>query len=52
MRITLGKVHSESGTHNSQFFTQDLNCALFAKWTYVVALETEKEKLSKKFVIE
>ncbi len=49
----LGKeVYSESGAVNSQYFTRDLNCASFTKGMYIVVFETEKEKLTKKFVIE
>ncbi|HMT27767.1 MAG TPA: T9SS type A sorting domain-containing protein [Bacteroidia bacterium] len=49
----LGKeVYSESGTLNSQYFTRDLNCDSFTKGMYIVVFETEKEKLTKKFVIE
>ncbi len=49
----LGKeVYSESGVLNSPYFTKDLNCASFAKGMYILVLETEKEKLTKKFVVE
>ena len=49
----LGKeVYSESGTLNSQYFSRDLNCASYAKEMYIVVLETEKEKLTKKILIE
>jgi hypothetical protein len=49
----LGKeVYTESGVLNSQYFTKNLNCASFTKGMYIVVLETEKEKLTKKFVIE
>ncbi|MBL0341584.1 MAG: T9SS type A sorting domain-containing protein [Bacteroidetes bacterium] len=49
----LGKeVYSESGVLNSQYFTKNLNCTSSAKGMYVVVFETEKEKLTKKFVIE
>ena len=34
------------------YFTQDVNCAAFAKGMYLVSLTTEKEKLVKKFVKE
>jgi type IX secretion system substrate protein len=34
------------------YFTQDVNCAAFAKGMYVVVLQTEKERLVKKFVRE
>ncbi|MEP7170666.1 MAG: T9SS type A sorting domain-containing protein, partial [Bacteroidota bacterium] len=34
------------------YFTMDVNCAAFAKGMYVVSLQTEKEKLVKKFVKE
>ncbi|MBL0340418.1 MAG: T9SS type A sorting domain-containing protein [Bacteroidetes bacterium] len=46
------EVFSESGKLNPPYFTKNLNCALFAKGMYIVLLETEKEKLTKKFVIE
>jgi hypothetical protein len=46
------EVYSESGALNSPYFTRDLNCASFTKGMYIVVLETEKEKLTKKFVIE
>ncbi len=50
---TRGKeVFSESGTLNPPYFTKNLNCASFAKGMYIVVLETEKEKLTKKVVIE
>lgn len=49
----LGKeVYSESGSLDSQYFTRDLNCASFTKGMYIVVFETEKEKLTKQFVIE
>jgi hypothetical protein len=32
------------------YFTRDVNCAAFAKGMYIVSLQTEKEKLVKKFV--
>jgi hypothetical protein len=46
------EVFSENGKLNPPYFTKNLNCALFAKGMYIVLLETEKEKLTKKFVIE
>ncbi len=49
----LGKeVYTDSGVLNSKYFTRDLNCASFTKGMYIVVFETEKEKLTKKFVIE
>jgi hypothetical protein len=32
------------------YFTKDLNCAAFAKGMYIVSLETDKERLVKKFI--
>ncbi len=50
---TRGKeVFNESGKLNPLYFTKNLNCASFAKGMYIVVLETEKEKLTKKFVVE
>jgi len=34
------------------YFTQDVNCAAFANGMYIVSLRTEKEFLTKKFIIE
>ncbi|MEP7169445.1 MAG: T9SS type A sorting domain-containing protein, partial [Bacteroidota bacterium] len=34
------------------YFTMDVNCVAFAKGMYIVSLQTEKEKLVKKFVKE
>jgi hypothetical protein len=46
------EVHSESGSLSSTYFTKNLNCETFAKGMYVVVMETVKEKLVKKFVVE
>ena len=34
------------------YFTQDVNCSALAKGMYIVSLQTEKEKLVNKFVVE
>ena len=46
--------HSPSGVGGNAggYFTQDVNCAAFAKGLYVVNLRTEKETLVKKFIKE
>ena len=49
----LGKVvYSEVGKLHSEYFTKDLNCDHFGSGMYVITLQTEEIKLSKKFVIE
>jgi hypothetical protein len=48
----MGKeVYREEGKAN-RYFTVDLNCAEFASGMYIVRLQTEKEKLVKRFVKE
>ncbi|HMT28723.1 MAG TPA: T9SS type A sorting domain-containing protein [Bacteroidia bacterium] len=50
---TRGKeVFSESGKLNPPYFTKNLNCASFTKGMYIVVFETEKKKMTQKFVIE
>ncbi|MBL0340422.1 MAG: T9SS type A sorting domain-containing protein [Bacteroidetes bacterium] len=46
------EILSESDKLNPPYYTKNLNCTSFAKGLYVVVLETDKEKLTKKFVIE
>ena len=49
----MGKeVFSESGKISPPYYTKNLNCTGWSKGMYVVSVETEKEKLTKKFVIE
>jgi hypothetical protein len=45
-------IFEENGKVNSPFYTKNLNCASFAKGMYIVVFETEKEKLTRKFLIE
>lgn len=42
----------ESGALHPPYFTKNLNCNGYAKGMYVVRLQTEKEKLVKRFVVE
>jgi hypothetical protein len=49
----MGKqVFTESGALSSQYYTKNLNCSTFSKGMYVATFITEKENLSRKFVIE
>jgi hypothetical protein len=49
----MGKqVFAETGLLNSQYYSKNLNCSSFSKGMYVATFITEKENLSKKFVIE
>jgi len=50
--ITSKEVFSESGKISPPYFTKNLNCTDWAKGMYVVSLETEIERLVKKFVVE
>ncbi|MEI2759847.1 MAG: T9SS type A sorting domain-containing protein [Bacteroidia bacterium] len=45
---------SPSGVGGSAggYFTQDINCSALAKGMYIVSLQTEKERLVKKFIVE
>jgi|JRYD01.1.fsa_nt_gb hypothetical protein len=45
---------SPSGVGGSAggYFTQDINCSALAKGMYIVSLQTEKERLVNKFVVE
>ena len=45
---------SPSGVGGSAggYFTQDINCSALAKGMYIVSLQTEKERLANKFVVE
>ena len=45
---------SPSGVGGSAggYFTQDVNCSTLAKGMYIVSLQTEKEKLVNRFVVE
>ncbi len=45
-------IFRESGKISPPYFTKNLNCSGFAKGMYVVNLITDKEKLSKKFVVQ
>jgi len=45
-------IFEENGKLNPPYYTKNLNCTGWAKGMYVVSVETEKEKLTKKFVIE
>jgi hypothetical protein len=49
--LTGREVYKEEGT-TSSYYTKDLNCSTFANGMYIVTLQTEKEKLVKKFVKE
>ena len=44
------KVYSEEGKLTSEYFTKDLRLQNFSKGMYIVTLQTEKERLVKKFV--
>jgi hypothetical protein len=48
------RVLSPSGIGGSAggYFTQDVNCSALAKGMYIVLLQTEKEKLVKKFIVK
>ncbi len=50
--ITGKEVFSESGSLTSQYYTKDLRCDNFTAGTYIVLLETEKERLVKKLIVE
>ena len=45
---------SPSGVGGSAggYFTQDINCSALAKGMYIVSLQTEKERLVNKFIVE
>lgn len=45
-------VYKENGRLQPPYFTKDLNGTAFAKGLYVVSLQTDKERLVKKFVKE
>ncbi|MBK7391224.1 MAG: T9SS type A sorting domain-containing protein [Bacteroidetes bacterium] len=45
-------IFEENGKLNPPYYTKNLNCTGWAKGMYVVIFETDKEKLTKKFVIE
>jgi hypothetical protein len=49
--LTGREVYWEDGKAN-RYFTKDLNCAEFANGMYIVTLQTDKEKLVKRFVKE
>jgi hypothetical protein len=49
--LTGREVYKEEGTASS-YYTKDLNCATFASGMYIVTLQTEREKLVKRFVKE
>lgn len=47
----MGKsVFRESGVLNPPYFTKNLNCSSFATGVYTVVLQTERERLVKRFV--
>jgi hypothetical protein len=48
------RVLSPSGVGGSAggYFTQDINCSALAKGMYIVSLQTEKERLVNKFIVE
>ncbi len=48
--ITGKLIFKEEGNLTSQYFTKDLSMQSFAQGVYIVKLQTEKEKLSTKFV--
>ena len=49
----LGKpIFRESGKISPPYFTRNLNCSGFARGMYVVNLVTDRERLSKKFVVQ
>ena len=45
-------VFKEKGKLNSYFFAKDLDCGWFSKGMYIVALTTNKEKFTQKFIKE
>lgn len=45
-------VFKEQGNLQPPYFTKDLNCSNFSKGMYIVTLQTDKELLSKKFIME
>ena len=45
-------VFKETGKINPPYYTKNLNCSAFAKGMYVVILKTERETLTKKFIIQ
>jgi hypothetical protein len=49
----LGKsIFRESGKMIPPYFTKNLNCTGFAKGMYVVNLVTNKEKMTKRFIVQ
>lgn len=42
----------ESGNLSSEYFTKDFRCHHFSAGTYIVLLETDRERLVKRFIIE
>ncbi|MEO5569671.1 MAG: T9SS type A sorting domain-containing protein [Bacteroidia bacterium] len=43
-------IYKKEGKLNSKYFTQDLNTTNYSKGLYIIAFQTEKEKLVKRFV--
>lgn len=48
---TLGKLVYENSGKTDTYFTKDVACPNYSAGVYIVTLETEKEKLSGKFVV-
>ncbi len=46
------RVFTESGRLNPPYYTKTLNCAGYSNGMYIVELQTEKERLVKRFVVQ